>query len=519
MRSCSTAARNLQRRGWYAETCLPGRRARMMFPGTTRPHREGGWKVPVGQSMGFVPAVSAGAGGRVAIGAGAEVLLRTGGGGWVGFRPEGAREGRDDVVSVQLLASDGEVEKVLVGTAAGRLDVLSLRTGGDWMEEYEVVDRSFTTEGLGVRDTALRPDEAIYGGATGERSLVSAVLGQGTLALYDLASDCTPSSSAEPLSNMRVTSSTERRNQAWRTKWLNPTTVAVTLSSAREPIKLYDIRPTGLSDRPISRISIHSSESRTVYPIEPLHNTGGRIFASGGYDGVVRVHDTRCADRSGGVQHAAREEAEYGAIYSLLSRPGHHLLAGTAQFDVLSVLDLRAQAFLKVPLAHSEDAGAVVINPDPSAEPLTVKGFDASTVGCYDYKAAKGGRSGSYYLYRRDRGGRFEGPVYNLSSPSPYSPLIYVGLENSVVQLCLHGMADAHPDPAITSLLDMMAADRPGEEPRGKQRRGKKTKAPETGPDIRLKAVEHGSVVVMAQKSVAEAKARKTRPDELDERW
>ncbi|KAF2153879.1 hypothetical protein K461DRAFT_118090 [Myriangium duriaei CBS 260.36] len=492
-----------------------------------RPLRVQPWQPPRGQTMGFVPCISststpsyssAGLTERdvLAIGAGAEVLLRVRDTDasrcaqrWVTYRPSGAVEGRDDVTCVETLSSSKEEgeesEHVLVGTAAGQLDVLSLRTGQDWSEPYEVVHSSLATSGRGVRDTALLRD----------KGLLSTVLGQDTLALYDLGCSTTPTSSTqsvEPLSTVDVTTSSSKRTQAWCTTWLADSIVGVTLSGVREPIRLHTLRPEGLTEQATTRIAIHPTESRTVYPIEPLHGTGGRVFASGGYDGVVRVHDVRCPGHR--AQLATRDMAEYGTIYSLLSRPGHHLLAGTAQFDLLSVMDLRTQGFMRVPLSHVEDDGLTTMSPQSASEGEDVSGFDASPIGAYEY----GGRRGSYYLYLRDRGTRFEGPVYTLSSPSAYSPFIYAGLENSVVQICLDGAADVRPDPVVRMAMDASAADWVSETPRPRQKRGRK-KEPEAVWELNLKAVDHGSLVVQQQRSAAEARSRGPTINDLDERW
>jgi hypothetical protein len=42
-----------------------------------------------------------------------------------------------------------------------------------------------------------------------------------------------------------------------------------------------------------------------------------------------------------------------------------------------------------------------------------------------------------------------EGSVYNLSSPSPTSPIIFAGVENAVVEFNFSSVLDKHPDPVF----------------------------------------------------------------------
>ncbi|GAM87865.1 hypothetical protein ANO11243_058930 [Dothideomycetidae sp. 11243] len=531
LRSDVTTSRNWDRRSLRAGTALPLSSTALVegSDGFVTPERGRKWSVAKGQTMGFVPALSSRGGpGRevLAVGAGAEILLRTcevdersGRRGWTTYRPFGAVEGRDDVTAVQVLGQEDDVEQVIVGTAAGRLDVLNLRTDGDWTVPYEIVHSSLNTERRAVRDLALSPARTHH--RDQHDTLISAVLGQDTLALYDLkAAQQGSDLRIPPLSSIDLSDRSTPHSQVWRTKWLSNTAVGATLSSAREPIRVYTLRPTGLSEQPISKIAIHPSQPRTVYPLEPLHATNGCVFASGGYDGVVRLHDVRCSGRR--AQYAARDMAEYGPVYSLLSRPGHHLLAGAAQFDLLSVLDLRTKGFLRIPLAEVEnrDHETTVINIPADAEVEEVVGLGAAPDGRYDYRAAKGYsvRQSSYNLYLRDRTSRFEGPVYSLSSPSAYSPFVYVGIENSVVQICLDGATDATPDPAVRMALTATAADWVQEKPPARSRKDKRPSSQISG-ELNLKSADHGSLKVTEQRSVVDAQGRGSIGGPLDERW
>ena len=46
-----------------------------------------------------------------------------------------------------------------------------------------------------------------------------------------------------------------------------------------------------------------------------------------------------------------------------------------------------------------------------------------------------------------------ESPIYSLSRPSPQSPMLYAGLENSVVSFNFTSAADPHPDPLFDGTL------------------------------------------------------------------
>ena len=430
--------------------------------------------------MGYVGLVAADEQ-QVVVGAGSAVYVGGVDGGWA-KRWQGQRDGYDDVTSVALAQG-----KVLYGTTGGRLAGLD---GREWQ----------TKDAEEVRSVAYWEGSRCF----------AAVTGSDTLGLFDLEGKTTKAESQVHLLGREPI-----KSRVWRATWLDGQTLGTTVWASREPIRLYSVRPSGLSPEPTMRIGIQVDKLDSVYPLEPLHGTGCKVFASGCQGGEVRVHDMRCA--GGEAQYCVPNMGVYGAVYSLLSRPGHHLLAGSASSNVVSVLDLRAKAFMRIPLTSYETAaetGTVLLHPDMAGEATEPTAIHTSSKSCYDWFAAKGSsQQVSYDLYLPDRGvgSRYHGSVYSLASPSPYSPFILAGLEGSVVQLALDGAAAPTPDPPVRRRL---GAGNPGPLPRSWRQPAKPISGEET-----LAAISHGSATLVKQRSVSETTASGRIPGDLDERW
>lgn len=137
------------------------------------------------------------------------------------------------------------------------------------------------------------------------------------------------------------------------------------------------------------------------------------------------------------------DPTEFSAIFSLLMVGRERLLAGGAANSLLKVFDLRmigGRNYSYVDLAGQQSAPAAAKRENASdvesRDPIYASGWNLFT--------SPSRQNNANWRSNRRAG---ESPLYSLSSPSPYSPNIYAGIENNVVHLNFTSMVDEHPDP------------------------------------------------------------------------
>ncbi|GAB7365941.1 hypothetical protein MBLNU230_g7269t1 [Neophaeotheca triangularis] len=491
-RTLTTLSRNLDRRGLVARGVEPGGGGAVSggdggggvvraFPGRGRLER---WKRPKGQTVGFVPVLSCyqedGVGGKEVLGfsAGAGFCVRVReeegvgrgqgqsvkagpGTRWMSYRPYSAVEGRDDITALHLLREparmpsqdmDPEGEFVVMGTANGDLQLIHLPSGEHGAGDVETF---FTTQGRPIRSSSLLQPEY-------ENPTLAAALGDSKVALYSVDSNqskVAPMSEVEALpathsaTNGASNGTASKSTRVWSTTFLSPQRLAVGVGPSQEPLQIHDITPTGISPKPVRRFSFtdrpnalddRSDEiapngilrrpTSSVYPTAPLPpsnsaSSSDSVFLSGGYDGIVRLHDLRSPSNH---EQKYSDPVDDAPIYSLLTRGRETLIAGSSRHSILKLFDLRlgAKSYSYLDATARHDNAREV--PDWN---LFLKPHSASYPG----------RGGGNNWARRSA----ESSVYSLASPSPCSPHLYAGLENAVVELAFTGVCDAHPDPAV----------------------------------------------------------------------
>ncbi|KAG9842791.1 hypothetical protein KCU98_g3437, partial [Aureobasidium melanogenum] len=468
-RSLTTLSRNWQRRAFLATYLTPSGDA------TALPAEQAikKWRRPAGQTMGFQPAVDSYEhfiGSRwtdrrqvVAWSAGAELVVRVkvrdtstaeayrnatpqdkldkfeNNGTrvrWWTYKPLSSVEGRDDITSVRILKRDDQPsrssidssEQIIIGTANGDLQLVEVPPGSD----SSVIKTYYVTNGVSVRSTSLSTDVE----STQEQPQhLAANLSDSRIALYQVD----PAQfKIAPISEINAIPQRQKGCRIWSTKFLDSKHLAVGLGPSVEPINIFEIRPEGIVEEPVRRIGLTGSadeldpvKASSIYPIEPLlDSNGGRngnLFLSGGYDGIVRLHDMRSPSSFTAVYHDPTDDA---AIYSLLSRGRGRVVAGASRHGLLKIFDLRMSGGSMYDYAGASDTNYsstgdwnIFINPRDR----------------YVNSAWRGPNS----WMRRSA----EGSVYNLSSPSPTSPFIFAGVENAVVEFNFSSVLDKHPDP------------------------------------------------------------------------
>lgn len=449
----------------------------LAFPGGKKVER---WKRPRGQTIGFTPHLDVyeqdfGAGGKrevLAYSAGAEVCIRVRDWQssrqgkskervrWKTYRPLTAGEGRDDVTTLHLLRgrdAEGEGHRLVTGTANGDLQLLNVPD-----DPTEDVGRTyFTTQGQPVRSSSLLQRED-------KPSLLAAEIGDSRICLYAIDDDgqnkIAPSSQIDvkPAAQSNGTR-VSKAYRAWSTNLLSQRHLAVGLGPSEEPIQVYTITPTGISEDHVRKFCLQVSDHlddrsdeiapggvakkpmSSVYPIAALpasvaaSSQESQVFLSGAYDGVIRLHDLRS---SRDVEGMYSDPTDDNPIYSLLPRGQETLLAGTSRHNVLKVFDLRLGAKCYSYLDASSDSAA---NSDWS---LFLKPHSGSTQNNHN----------TSWSSRRSA----ESSIYSLATSSPTSPHIYAGVENNVVELAFTDVLDRNPDAAHFRRWDPAGVDKGG---------------------------------------------------------
>lgn len=465
-RTLTTLSKAWDRRAFVARYIEPNGDIRV-FPGDKRIER---WKRPRGQTIGFTPQLDCferiGPSWRerqdvLAFSAGAEICVRKkkvqNDGSedvrWMLYRPLNASEGRDDITSLHLLRPhDGESEsknfqELITGTANGHLQLLNLSVegGGDIPNAY------FVTEGQPVRSTSLLQQPW-------KPSLLAANIGDDRVSLYEVD---TGESNIAPTSSIRIQRPTNshRTYRTWSTNFLSLENLAVGVGPSDEPLHIYSITPSGIDKEALRKYSLENDADRredeitpsgvakkstsSVYPVVPLPpfsssaaSSEGRIFLSGGHDGVIRLHDLRSNKE---VEQTYIDPTDDSAIYSLLPRGRETLVVGTSRHSLLKVFDMRlgAKAYSYLDNSISSSATESTRKHDTKDWNLFLK----------PHSATYPGRGGGNNWARRSA----ESSIYSLASPSPCSPYVYAGVENSVLELAFTSVLDPHPDPVFFS--------------------------------------------------------------------
>lgn len=441
------------------------------FPGNKKVER---WKRPKGQTIGFTPHLDVyeqdiGNNGKkevLAYSAGAEICVRSrewqvGRNGkekdkvrWRTYRPLAAYEGRDDFTTIQLLRprKSDEGVRLVTGTANGDLQVLTLPDSKD--EGAEVTKAYLTTQGQSVRSSSLLQQD-------GRPGLLAAEVGDSNICIYPLDDDqpkISPSSQIDIKSAARENGDVlSKAYRPWSTNFLSAAHLAIGLGPSEEPIHVYTLTPSGLSNDYVRKFSLqsdHDFEDRSdeiapggvarkpmssVYPIAPLPpsstaatNHDAQVFLSGAYDGIVRLHDLR-SPRD--VEGTYVDPTDDSAIYSLLPRGRETLLVGSNRHNLLKIFDMRLGSKCYSYQA-AQPSNTVATAKEPTRDwSLFLKPHSAS--------ANTNTNPRGDWRSRRPA----ESSIYSLASPCPSSPHVYAGIENNVIELAFTDILDPHADP------------------------------------------------------------------------
>jgi WD40 repeat protein len=376
---------------------------------------------------------------------------------WYTYQIPQGHEGRDDITALKLLRphqkSDAS-EHIAFGTASGDLSLLSVDLD---LQKRKVHDYGTNHRSVGSLSIS-----------SSDNPTIAAILGDSTLALYPVHLDASEGYEQESLSEVDPVVLGARGGRLWSCNFISQDRVAVGMGPTFEPIQIYEVTSSGFIPEPLRKFSLDSkfwSGSRnvtnptnsSVYPIVPLPNSAndrssaGNLFLSGGYDGIIRLHDMRSPHSFETMYWDVTNDS---TVYSLATHGLERVVVGTSMHSMLKVFDLRlsgSHAYRAIPLSR----------PKTNAIPRAGDYVGSKIVS--DAVCAMGAMpiSGGWNLFlsprnrhRQNRGPRTEeSPVYSLSIPSPTSSSLYAGVEAAVLSLDFLSVADKHPDPLFTSAM------------------------------------------------------------------
>jgi WD40 repeat protein len=352
---------------------------------------------------------------------------------WITYTEERHKEGRDDITTVNMVRphllprseQSRPGESVIVGRASGDLELLRLAQG-----QRKCIARTYDTSGRIVRAADL---------STEQSPLLATCLDNTQAALFRVHDDA---SSARPISEISCVPETEKNCRLWSCRFLGTDKLAVGRGIAKRLVYVYGVGPDGLSSKPLRTFGggIEKETSTSAYPIVPIPassvcgDLAGNAFLSGGYDGLIRLHDMRSPAE---YEALISDPTDFSAIFSMAMIGRERLIAGGAINSLLKVWDLRfagGRTYHYLDALATSGGDSTVSTPTTLEEPHT-GGWD---VFASPYEAAN----------RRWHRGQ-DSPIYSLSRPSNSSTSLYVGRENSVMQFNFTSMLDKHPDPVF----------------------------------------------------------------------
>ena len=208
------------------------------------------------------------------------------------YNEKGAREGLDDITSVNLLSQQSlsDSEQVVIGRASGGLALISLSTE----TSQSKVLSSYETQGRPVRSAATN---------LGSNSLLATCLSDSTIALYPVDP---ASSQVHPISQISVNPSNQSRT--WSSRFLGHDRLLVGLGPSQEPLHVYNIGQGKILQQSVRMLELNdfSTQARldlrgdngarsttSVYSLAPIDTSSsagraeGDVFLSGAYDGLT----------------------------------------------------------------------------------------------------------------------------------------------------------------------------------------------------------------------------------------
>ena len=362
---------------------------------------------------------------------------------WITYHEERHKDGRDDIISLNLLRPDHlsleSIERVILGRFSGELERVEFSPQNG---SYQVGTRFETDNRLVLYTDVNKTPEP----------LLAASLSDGTVSLY---SACSQSSRTNALANTPVISAS-KHIRAWSTRFLRHDLLAVGLGPSMTPIQVHTVTPTGVSPSPLRTFTTTFSDGSlnqdtSVYPIVPLSTSSqaggaeGDLFLSGWFDGAIRLHDLRSPAPYTAIYSDPIDT--FSAIYSLLPLGRERFVAGSARHSTIKVFDFRMPGGKAYYAVDADPCSYASTRQPPTPAPKGVcctYHYENKYNRCdFNVFLDQQERLPLHTRYQRSRSS--ESPVYSLAASSAYSPFIYAGVEDNVIQIDIMSMMEKHP--------------------------------------------------------------------------
>ena len=362
---------------------------------------------------------------------------------WLSYQDPAHREGRDDITTVNILQGHNaslNVERVIVGRASGELVLLRLN------ENLSTVERKFDTGRSLVRSADIGGDRS---------HLLAACLGDARAVLYDLSVN---QEGTKPVSEVHCVNKTEHKCRTWSARFLSNQRLAIGRGVSDRLVYVYEVTPSGLTDEPIrafgSGRAVKQAQT-SAYPLCSIPQStedpgfSNDVFLSGGYDGMIRLHDMRSPSD---CETFITDPTDTAPVFSLLMVGRERIVAGGAINSLLKVFDIR--------MPGGRAYSYLDINEPDSRPPLQQEnsydhgeGDSTSAQRRYPYSGFNIFASPQHEVTSKWPRRTESSPIYSLSRPSSSSSSLYVGLEGSVLHFNMTSMLDKHPDPVFNPSL------------------------------------------------------------------
>ncbi|KAK6511134.1 hypothetical protein TWF481_000056 [Arthrobotrys musiformis] len=213
---------------------------------------------------------------------------------------------------------------------------------------------------------------------------------------------------------------TDLPSKPYTSAFLTKSTIA---TGHRAGISLHNLTSSAISTTTPPQPSTIYSHALSVHSLTTISTLSPSIFASGWSDGITRLFDTRSNEYVAEYENPISNE--FVPVFSLLhtSPLGNILMAGSSLHHAVEIHDLRYP-------------GNMVGYFSPYMfNPLEGEMRDIVSEGCLLFFDNVVGTP-FQPLQRRGRfSGRGSSAIYSLSSPGPASGKVYIGEENTVIQV------------------------------------------------------------------------------------
>ncbi|PGH19852.1 hypothetical protein AJ80_03769 [Polytolypa hystricis UAMH7299] len=345
---------------------------------------------------------------------------------WAIFNDLHGVDSWDDISGVHILppSEKQDYEDIIFGRANGRLVrvAISPETG------HSEITKTYLTGDRPLDKTDMRK---------GFGKVLAASLDRRSIAFYDVEAE---GETIAPFGSVnRIVHGSARRGAS---KLLSDERFAIGSDGGIDTVTIYDITRNGIiktRDLKVDDVDEIGSRKAQILALEPLDSASragerpGELFLTGWEDSKTRLHDLR-SPRS--CVSLFTDTVDDSPIYCIQPIGRERFLVGSGINALLKIFDMR------MPGKYSYLDASI---PNQKASPPSANNHLPKRTGPYEPLNQPFRRKNiSIFLSNRlphlqnpsfREPHRYRGPIYTMSMPSPSSSTIYVGLEDSVVQL------------------------------------------------------------------------------------